>query len=74
MNLMLMQKLTAERIVVQPYTFTTANMTTVWPTPRPIPGAFNRFGNQMWCQRFSITIPGYVFEVSSNNMLNNDDT
>jgi hypothetical protein len=30
MNLMLMQKLAAERIVVQPYTFTTANMTTVW--------------------------------------------
>ncbi len=74
MNLMLMQKLTAERIVVQPYTFTTANMTTVWATPRPIPGAFNRFGKQMWCQRFSITIPGYVFEVSSNNMFNNDTT
>jgi hypothetical protein len=26
----------------------------------------------MWCQRFKIVIPGYVFEVSSNNMFNND--
>ena len=70
MNLMLMQKITSERIVVQPYTFSTANMTTVWNTPRPIPGAFNRFGKQMWCQRFRILIPGYVFEVSAKNMYN----
>ena len=72
MNLMLLQKMTAERIVVQPYKFSTANMTTVWETAKPVPGAFNRFGKQMWSQRFKITVPGYVFEVSAENMYDND--
>ena len=72
MNLMLLQKITAQRIVVQPYKFSTANMTTVWETPKPVPGAFNRFGKQMWSQRFNITVPGYVFEVSAENMYDNE--
>lgn len=72
MNLMLLQKITAERIVVQPYKFSTANMTTVWETAKPVPGAFNRFGKQMWSQRFKITVPGYVFEVSAENMYDNE--
>ena len=64
MNLMLMQKMSAQRIVVQPYKFSTQNMTAI-NDPKPIPGAFNKFGKQMWCQTFKIEIPGYVFETSA---------
>lgn len=45
--------------------------------PKPIPGAFNKFGKQMWCQTFKIEIPGYVFETSAVSCYagsNRDDT
>ncbi len=72
MNLMLLQKLSSQRIVVQPYKFSTENMTAI-NDPRPIPGAFNKFGKQMWCQTFQIQIPGYVFETSTESCYTGTD-
>ena len=72
MNLMLLQKLSSQRIVVQPYKFSTENMTVI-NDPKPIPGAFNKFGKQMWCQTFQIQIPGYVFETSAESCYTGTD-